>query len=200
MKRYAVVYADAPWPTKAGRTFNRYKVVDGKQVFNFGDNKARDLAYPTMAVEDIAALPVSDLVEKNAHLYFWVTNQYLLQAETIIKAWGFKYSTTLVWAKNPMGGGLGGTFGISTEFLIFATRGSLKATKKVKGTWFNVQRQYENGAPCHSKKPDFFIELIEQVSPGNKLEMFARRKREGWDVFGNQVEDSVNLTSHRDLL
>lgn len=196
MKKYNVIYADPPWQTKAGRPFGAYKVVDGKQVHNYSSNKSRELSYPTMSIEEIAALNVSDLTFNNAHLYLWVTNQYLLQAETVIKAWGFKYSTALVWCKKPMGGGLGGTFRITTEFLLFATKGKLQSNRNVIGTWFEVKRQYVNGFPCHSKKPDFFYALIESVSPGNKLELFARQQRDGWDVFGNEVENSIVLSEN----
>lgn len=192
-KRYSCIYGDPPWKTKSGRAFAGYKIVDGKQIFNSTDNKSRELAYPTLTVDEIAALNVKDIAADNAHLYMWVPNQYLLQAEKIIKAWGFKYSTTLVWVKKPMGGGLGGTFKITTEFLLFATRGRLKAKRHVIGTWFEQKRQYVNGSPCHSKKPDYFYDLIESVSPGNYLELFARQHREGWDVFGNEVENSILL-------
>jgi N6-adenosine-specific RNA methylase IME4 len=195
-KKYACIYADPPWQTKAGRGFAGYKVVDGKQIFNSTENKSRELSYPTMTIEQMVELNVSALAAADAHLYMWVTNQYLMKAEHILKAWGFKYSTTLVWAKRPMGGGLGGTFRITTEFLIFATRGKLKAKRNVIGTWFEQKRQYVNGKPCHSKKPDFFYDLIESVSPGNYLEMFARQHRPGWDVFGNEVFNSVELQSN----
>lgn len=191
--KYSVIYADPPWQTKAGRNLGSYKTVDGKQVFNPTSNKSRDLPYQSMSVDEIASLNVRDIAADDAHLYLWVTNQYLLKAEKIINAWGFKYSTTLVWAKRPLGGGLGGTFKITTEYLLFATRGSLKAKRKVKGTWFEHKRQYVNGYPCHSKKPYFFHELIESVSPGNYIELFAREKRKGWDVFGNEVENSIKL-------
>lgn len=92
-----------------------------------------------------------------------------------------------------MGGGLGGTFKIATEFLLFATRGKLKAKRSVTGTWFDQKRQYLNGHPCHSKKPVFFHELIESVTPGEYLELFAREQRAGWDVFGNEVPNSITL-------
>ncbi|MGV8914374.1 MAG: MT-A70 family methyltransferase [Kaistella sp.] len=193
MKKYAVIYADCPWNTKAGRELGGYVKKDGKQIFTSENNKSRDLPYPSMSVEALENLNVKSLTAQNAHLYFWVTNQYLPQAFQIIEKWGFKYSTTLVWAKKPMGGGLGGTFKITTEFLIFATKGKVKANENVIGTWFDIKRKYVNGAPCHSKKPDFFHELIEKVSPGEKLEMFAREQREGWDVFGNEVEGSITI-------
>lgn len=193
MKRYSVIYADPPWQTKSGRPLAGYKIVDGKQIFNSVDNRSRELAYPTMTVAEIAALNVKELAADNAHLYMWVTNQYLLKAEAIINAWGFKYSTALVWVKKPMGGGLGGAFRITTEFLLFATRGKLKAKKNVVGTWFEQKRQYVNGYPCHSKKPDYFHDLIESVSPGNYLELFARQRRNGWAAWGNEVESDIQL-------
>lgn len=171
----------------------KYKVVDGKQIFHTTDNKSRELAYPTLTVDEICAFPVKLITAPDAHLYLWVTNQYLLKAEKVINAWGFKYSTTLVWAKQPMGGGLGGTYRITTEFLLFATKGSLKATDSVLGTWFNQKREYVNGYPCHSKKPAFFRQMIESVSPGERLEMFAREEHTGWDVFGNEVLSSITL-------
>lgn len=191
--KYNTILADPPWQTKAGRPMAGYKIVDGVQIFNPGSNKSRDLAYKTMSVSEIAGMPIKDLAADNAHLYLWVTNQYLLQAAEVITAWGFKYSTTLVWAKNSMGGGLGGNFRINTEYLLFATRGSLPAKERVTGTWFNVKREYVNGYPCHSKKPSFFHDLIEKVSPGPHLELFARNQRRGWDVFGNQVENSITI-------
>lgn len=193
LKKYSCIYADPPWNTKAGRPFAGYKVVDGLQIFNSVDNNSRKLSYPTMSIANIAALKVRDVAADNAHLYMWVTNQYLLKAETVINSWGFKYSTALVWVKKPMGGGLGGTFRITTEFLLFATRGKLKAKQNIIGTWFEQKRQYVNGFPCHSKKPDFFYDLIESVTPGEKLEMFARQQRAGWDIFSNELPNSITI-------
>lgn len=186
-KQFACIYADPPWKTKAGRAFAGYKTVDGKQVFNAIDNKSRDLPYASMTVDEICAMNVKALAAKDAHLYLWVTNQYLLKAERVILSWGFKYSTTLVWAKRPMGGGLGGTYKITTEFLLFATRGKLKPKQQVIGTWFQQKRQYKNGHPCHSKKPEYFHDLIESVTPGPYIELFARSYRPGWRVWGNEV-------------
>lgn len=189
--KFNTIYADPPWKTKAGRPLSGYKKQEGKQLFLATSNKSRDLPYNSLTVEQICDFvpPSAD----DAHLYLWVTNQYLLRANEVIKAWGFKYSTTLVWAKKVMGGGLGGTFGINTEFLIFATKGSLKSKKRNAGTWFDVKREYVNGYPCHSKKPVFFHELIQATSPGPYLEMFARQSREGWAVFGNEVSDSITI-------
>lgn len=195
-KKYNVIYADPAWEQKAGRPLSGgYKKKDGVQVFNPKSNKSVDLPYNTMKFEDIVNLPVGSLTDDDCHLYLWVTNKYLMKAEQVIKAWGFKYSTTLVWAKKPIGSGMGGTFKVSTEFLIFATKGKVNnlVKEKINGTWFEEKRQYVNGYPCHSKKPDFFYELIEKVSRGSKLELFSRNNREGWDAWGDEVEDSITI-------
>lgn len=191
--KYQTILADPPWQTKAGRALQGYKIENGKQVFQPVSNKSRELSYPSLSVEQIAAMPIKEIAATNAHLYLWVTNQYLLQTENIIREWGFKYSTTLVWAKNPLGGGLGGNYKITTEFLLFCTKGNLPAKEKIIGTWFNVKRNYKNGVPCHSRKPFFFHELIEKVSPGAYLELFARDTRKGWDAYGNEVQNSIHL-------
>ena len=194
MKKYNVIYADPAWQQKAGRPLSGgYKKENGVQVFNPISDKSADLPYPTMTLEDISNLPIKDISDDNAILFIWVTNKYLMDVGRIISAWGFKYSTTLVWAKKPIGSGMGGTFKVSTEFLIFATKGKLNTKKSINGTWFDVKRKYVGGYPCHSKKPDFFRELIESVCEGNKLELFAREKHEGWDVWGNEVSESITI-------
>ena len=193
MKKYNVIYADPPWKMKAGRSLKGYKVEGGKQIFSSSSNKSRDTEYPHMSIEEIKGLNVKSITAQDAHLYIWVTNKHLPFVFDIIDAWGFDYSTIIVWAKNRMGGGLGGTFRITTEFLLFAKKGKLKAETINESTWYNVKRTYENGYPKHSKKSDFFHELIEKTSPGTRLEMFARTKRTGWDVFRNELQNDVEL-------
>lgn len=190
-KKYNVIYADPPWMQKAGRNLSGgYKTVDGKQVFNCVSTKSEELPYKTMSVEEIAAININGITEKDAVLFLWVTNKYLFDAKRVIDAWGFKYSTTLTWSKSPFGGGMGGTFGVSHETLLFCTRGKINAKTKIKGTVFAVKRPYVNGYPCHSKKPDFFIEMIDKITTGKKIELFARSKREGW---GNEIVSDIKL-------
>lgn len=192
-KKYNVIYADPPWKLKAGRNLVMNSRTKNGKGFYSDDSRARALSYPTMSVKEIKSLNVKDIVADDAHLYMWVTNHHLQFAFEIIKEWGFQYSTTLVWAKNSFGGGLGGTFKVNTEFLLFARRGKLKATKTNYSTWYHLKRNYENGVPKHSKKPYFFHELIESTSPGERLELFAREQRGSWDVWGNEVESKVNI-------
>lgn len=192
--KYSVIYADPPWNQKAGRNLSGgYKKVNGVQVFNPTSNSSSELPYETLTVDEIASFDVKSIVAKDAHLYLWVTNKYLLEANKIIQSWGFKYSTCITWSKKPFGGGMGGAFRVSHETLLFCTRGSLRATQKIVGTVFNIKRPYVNGYPCHSKKPDFFYDLIEKVSPGKRIELFARDRRENWDAWGNEITSDIEL-------
>lgn len=189
---FQTIVADPPWNQKAGPLSGGVGegfVFDGKQI-------SQDLPYPTMSLEAIKALPISELAAPDAHLYLWVTNKYLPDAFDVLRAWGFTYSTTLVWAKNLMGGGLGGAYRVSTEFVIFARRGSLREISNVRGTWFNWKRPYnEQGKPKHSAKPPAFFEMVEAVSPGPRLELFARERRPGWAAWGNEVESDIELVT-----
>lgn len=183
--RYRTIVADPPWEVKAGPGAGEYTVVDGKQVWNQPNGPTRNLAYPTMTLDQIKGLEIP--AEPDAHLYLWTINAYVQQAYDVVRAWGFKPSTLIVWAKTPFGGGLGGAWGISTEYVLFARRGKLASTGRVTGTWFNWKRPYEGGYPKHSAKPDGFYDLVEQVSPGPYLEMFSRRARLGWQTWGNEA-------------
>lgn len=202
MNRFACIVADPPWPVKAGPNGGGY--ADGKtgmKKWNWRRESlpTRKLAYPTMSVEEIAALNIREIAADDAHLYLWTINRYVEAAYTVVRAWGFEPSTLLTWAKKPMGGGLGGTYGISTEYILFARRGSLKAKQRIKGTWFPWKREYVNGAPAHSRKPSAFMEMVETVTPGPYLELFARRRREGWSAWGNEVASDIIIESRGQL-
>jgi N6-adenosine-specific RNA methylase IME4 len=159
----------------------------GREGFADSGGPSRALPYPSMTLDQIKAMRVVDVADAHSHLYLWTTNGYLRDAFDVAAAWGFKYSTTLVWAKAPMGGGLGGAFGICTEYLLYCRRGSLQHRKKIGRTWFDFKRPYDlRGKPNHSGKPEEFYGVIEQVSPGAYLELFARQNRLGWNSWGNE--------------
>lgn len=189
MSAYRTIAVDPPWPQKGGGTLR------GREGWHDSHGASRPMPYGLMPVDEIAAMPVRELAHPDgAHLYLWTTNGFLDQAYDVARAWGFKPSTLLVWAKAPMGGGLGGAYGISTEFCLYARRGSLPPLSRVRGTWFTWKRPYdERGKPMHSAKPPEFYDMIEKVSPGGRVELFARRARPGWDVWGNQAPGAVDL-------
>ncbi len=161
-----------------------------------GTTTSADLPYPPMSVAEIKALPVRGLAAPDCHLYLWATSKYLPDAFDVLKAWGFRYSTTIVWRKALIGGGLGGTWRVSTEFVLFASRGRVDARGVVRGTHFGWKRPYdERGKPKHSAKPPEFMDLVETVAHGPYLELFARQPREGWDRWGNEIDSTVELAA-----
>jgi N6-adenosine-specific RNA methylase IME4 len=195
---FKCIVADPPWKVKAGRDLGGYVVENGKQIWDETHQSARDLKYPTMTVDEICALPVAKLSDENAHLYIWTINKYIEQTYAVARAWGFEPSTMLVWAKNPLGSGLGGAYGISTEYALFCRRGKLPAKGRVTGTWWNWKRPYnEAGKPQHSAKPEDFQTMVESVSPGPYLELFARRKRIGWSSWGNEIANDVEIPNKK---
>lgn len=135
------------------------------------------------------ALPVREWAAKDAHLYVWTINAYVEQTYELVRRWGFKPSTLLTWCKQPNGIGLGGTYSLTTEHCLFARRGTCKALQRVDTTWWLWAR----GA--HSAKPEAFLDIVERVSPGPRLEMFARRARFGWDYWGNESLETAEVAS-----
>lgn len=188
MTTYHTIVVDPPWPQKGGGSLR------GREGFLDAGGRSDPLPYRTMTVEDICNLIIP--ATPDAHLYLWTTSGFLGDAFDLVRWWGFDYSTTLVWAKAPIGHGLGGAYGIATEFVLFGRRGSLPALSKVGRNWFQWKRPYdERGKPQHSAKPEEFYAMVEQVSPGPYLDMFARRSRLGWDVWGDEAPGSVELPS-----
>ncbi len=174
---YSTIVADPPWHYDEGwpKYHDRAGVAHERTA----------LPYSAMSVSEVAAMPVAAMVGRNAHLYLWTTNRYLRAAFDIIEAWGFRYSQLLVWCKPPMGIGPGGAFSNTTEYVLFARRGSLKALSRVDRTWW----EWKRGA--HSAKPSAFLDLVEQVSPGPYVELFARAPRLGWDHWGLGYEGAA---------
>lgn len=191
--RYRTIVADPPWDTKAGppkfTTLKEGQRPNPKRT----TNQSRDLPFSAMTLDEIAALPVGALATDDAHLYIWTINKYVEATYSIARAWGFAPSTLLTWCKAPMGHGLGGSYRLTTEHVLFCRRGSLKATSEVPTSWFNWKRPYINGDPVHSLKPDAFQDMVMEVSPGPYVELFARRDRLGWDTWGNESLGTAEL-------
>ena len=145
--------------------------------------------YPTMDLEEIKALPVSQVAEEKSHLYLWVPNALLPEGLEVMKAWGFQYKTNIIWEKirkdgGPDGRGVGFYFRNVTEILLFGIKGGSMRTLEPARTQVNLIRSQKRE---HSRKPDEMIDLIEACSPGPYLELFARGERDGWTLWGNQA-------------
>jgi N6-adenosine-specific RNA methylase IME4 len=165
--------------------------VGGGKIKRGADNH-----YPLMKTKDIMALPVAELAEDDAHLYLWVTNNFLPDGLKVMEAWGFRYVTMITWVKDRMG--LGQYFRGQTEQLLFGVRGTLPYKtlngKRQQGTTVITAPRTE-----HSAKPIESYELIEKVSYPDYLELFARNKRDGWSVWGNEVKSDIDMMQSTDI-
>ena len=167
-KKYNIIYADPPWDVKKIK-----RKVRPNQV---------EFDYPTLELNEIKALPVSDISNKNSVLFLWTTQAYLPKAFEVVEAWGFKYQRTITWDKRN-GMCLFG-FHNRTEFLLFGYKGKLEMypRRKTVPTIFSISSK----GLRHSQKPDEIRNSIE-VYGEKKLELFARQHAEGWDCWGNEV-------------
>lgn len=169
--RFDLVYADPPW---------RYE-------FNQTDNRVIENQYPTMALEDICAMPVSDITIPNAVLFLWATFPKLEEAFQVVNAWGFKYRTAIVWDKVRMGQGI--YTRQQTELLLIAIKGNMYSPESNYAGNFRSLVSIER-SQNHSEKPKEFYGIIEGLYPDcTKVELFARNKRDGWYSWGNQAND-----------
>ena len=181
--KYRTIVADPPWRYNATKPTTRgYKPSSAEGH------------YPTMTMVEIAALPVADLAEDDAHLYLWVTSPRLfgdrggIAPIDILKRWGFEYKTTLVWVKP--GWGMGWWFRNNHELVLFGVRGKAPIHESKR-----LGSVIRGGQRVHSRKPDSFYDTVEAVSPGPYLELFARRQRLGWDSWGNEALNHVEIAS-----
>jgi N6-adenosine-specific RNA methylase IME4 len=184
VKRYRTIVADPPWPYDEGWP-------------GWALSRAERLAlpYPSMALEEIKELPVARMIEPEGYVFLWTTNRYLEDAFAVARAWTFRPRQTVVWCKEPRGKGPGGMFATTTEFVVIAqrigprsnARGQRTSGQRIDTSWF----QWPRGE--HSAKPEAFLDIVEQVSPGPYLEMFARRARFGWDYWGDESLGTANL-------
>lgn len=167
-KEYATILIDPPWSEKGGGRIKR----------------GADRHYEVLSTPDIIRVIYQSGVftpAKNAHLYLWVTNNFLVDGLQVMKALGFRYVTNLCWAKKRFG--LGQYFRGQHELLLFGVRGRLSS----QATPRNVPSLIIEDKTVHSKKPVASYEYIERTSPGPRLEMFARDNRDGWDSWGLEV-------------
>ena len=159
---YDVIVIDPPWPYE-----ERYDP----------DNRRGALPYPSMSLPDIKSikLPASD----NSVLFLWSTHRFLFDAKVLMDNWGYEYKATMVWDKEKMG--LGVWLRMQVEFCLIGIKG--------KPHW-NLKNQRDiirEPRTTHSTKPKTFYSFVESITAGRKLDYFARKKREGWDVYGDEV-------------
>lgn len=161
---FNIIYCDPPW----------------KYDFAETDSRKIENQYPTMAVDEICEMPLPEISE-DALLLMWATAPKLLEALTVIDAWGFSYKTHAAWDKEKFG--MGYWFRGQHELLLVATKGSFSPPPPE----YRYSSIYKEARQGHSLKPEFYYEWIEKSFQGNKIELFARNKRHGWEAWGNEL-------------
>ena len=178
-KKYQIIYADPPW------TFS------SKELQKYGGKRftSMDKHYKTQNKDWIKSLPVKDISESDCALFMWSTDAHLMEAIETMGSWGFKYITVaFVWEKLTKTGKTVANLGAWTmknyELCLFGTKGAMLKHKKVN----NIYQKVASERTKHSKKPNEVrknIELLFGDLP--RIELFAREKTDGWDVWGNEV-------------
>jgi N6-adenosine-specific RNA methylase IME4 len=179
-QRFSTVLADPPWLERGGGQVKR----------------GADRHYPLMSTAAICKLPVHRLAADDAHLYLWVTNNFLPDGLEVMAVWGFRYVTNLAWGKVRDGKvqqGLGQYFRGAHELLLFGVRGKVPYAVTDEGKRGQHPTLVLEPRGEHSAKPEVFHRIIERVSPGPYLELFARREVPGWERWGNEVQSTVAM-------
>ena len=181
MKKYQIIYADPPW------SFNFRNWTGLSQI-------AKDCLYDTMQPKDIVNLPVNAITDDSCALFLWVMDSQLPLAFDVIRSWGFTYKTVaFTWVKttkNTYHFGGGNWTRSNPEQSLLATKGDMKrASASVRQLIIESRRE-------HSRKPDRVRgDIIDLVGDLPRIELVAREKTEGWDVWGNEVESDIDLLS-----
>lgn len=176
---FATILADPPWrfSNRTGKVAPEHKRLG---------------RYATMSLDEIKSMPVEACAAKNAHLYLWVPNALLPEGIEVMRAWGFKYVSNIVWAKRrkdggPDGRGVGFYFRNVTELLLFGVKGSMRTLAPGRSQVNMIETRKRE----HSRKPDEQYALITSCSPGPYLELFARYPQPGWVVWGNEAAEEI---------
>jgi N6-adenosine-specific RNA methylase IME4 len=163
---YEVIVIDPPW---------KYEDVEYDNENYMGRIV---VPYPTMTIPEIRNIKLP--TAKNCVLWLWTTHRFIWDAIDILKNWGFEYKAILVWDKEKLG--IGKTLRIQCEFCLLGFKGNplWKMT--------NERDIIREAKTNHSAKPEAFYTLVNKLCVGRKLDYFARKKREGWDVYGDEVK------------
>jgi len=164
-KKYDVIHIDPPWYIQ----FLSRKVRPNQ----------KDMPYGTMTFDDIKNLPIQSISKESCFMFLWTTHKWLPKSFELLESWDFNYNCMITWDKGcgftPMG------FMWSTEFCLFGIKkGNKKQLKKLGEKTLIKEKSRE-----HSRKPEAIFNLIDKVTEGDKIDLFGRRNRHGWDVWGN---------------
>jgi N6-adenosine-specific RNA methylase IME4 len=169
-KKYQIIYADPPWSYE-------HPISNSRRIEN---------QYDTMSLDEIKQLPVQLISEKDCVLFMWATAPKLAESIEVLNNWGFSYRTCLVWDKLVLG--MGYWFRNQHEILLVGLKGAISPPLPE----LRISSVYRDKREEHSKKPDKIRALITKWYPSySKIELFAREKLQGWDVWGNESPSSL---------
>ena len=181
MKKYQVIYADPPWKTK---TFKEKK--DGLI--------SRNLPYQQMSDEEIKSLNVSSIADDDSILFMWCIDSRIPIAKEIMNLWGFDFKCIgFVWAKKAkttkgFNGGFSSYTKRDCEFCLIGTRGKYLNLKR------GINQILIEPKTDHSRKPNTVRKrIVDLCGDIPRVELFARNKTDGWDVWGNEVESDIKM-------
>jgi len=176
MKKYQIIYADPPWDIGSYANMRKWPT----QLTD---------KYQTMSLEELKKINVKSITASDCVCFMWVTLTTLPKGLELLKSWGFKYHITLTWDK---GGGWSSVgFHRRTELVLVGFIGRITRIIKQLGKY--IPTVFYEKKTYHSKKPEIMYRFLEDRTIGNKIELFARQKTEGWDVWGNEVESDIEL-------
>lgn len=156
-------------------------VIDPAWSYGTGyDSAGRRCAnpYPEMTQTELKQIQIP--ASENCVMFLWTTHKFIWDAKELLDTWGFEYRNMLVWDKKVMG--MGNLFRMRCEFCLVGIKG--KPTFK---DVHNLEDIIEEKRREHSRKPEAFYEMVNELCVGRKLDYFCRTKRDGWEVFGNDT-------------
>lgn len=177
MKKYNTIVIDPPWQVKNNLTDEKY--------YRSGSQR---MPYKQMSDREIMMLPIDKMSDENCDLFIWSITSKIPICFDLLKWWGFKYIDFFAWDKE-IGVPVNGIYR-SVEWFIYAYKGKMGINKKGKF----INSMIREKRTSHSRKPNIFYETILNNTKGNRIDMFARENKNGFDVFGNEVENSIDLS------
>lgn len=161
--KFEVINIDPPWAY--GTKFD----PNGRRVAN---------PYPEMEQEELLNIEIPST--DNSILFLWTTHRFIFDAKELLEYWGFTYRNILVWNKEKIG--MGDLFRMQCEFCLVGIKG--KPLLDNNHTWRDI---FNEARREHSRKPDCFYNMVDELCVGRKLDYFSREVRQGWEVFGNDT-------------
>jgi len=175
--KYKTVVIDPPWKISCNLKDKRY--------YRCG----KPMPYKLMTDEEISKFPINDFADSECDLFIWATHSKLPMALKLLEIWGFKYHCTITWNKTN-GIGLNG-FRRMTEMAVYGYRGKM-GILRTKGHY--IPTLITEKLTIHSVKPQIFYNILKERSLQPRIDIFARKKHEGFDAWGDEVSDETQLS------